>query len=150
MFLITKTMYLEKWENPPPLNNQDIPQNKCVKGGAHLSLAVIKRLLSSEYNDCTKHGSRILWAGRRTNGQADGANNVHYAFNTLRPRQNGCNFTDDILKCIFFNENVWVSIKGFFLLVKLTLLQYWLRQWRHWGDTHRLRQRILRPNGDLR
>ena len=27
-------------------------------------------------------------------------------FNTLRPRQNGRNFPDDICKCIFFNENV--------------------------------------------
>ena len=27
-------------------------------------------------------------------------------FNTLRPRQNGRHFADDILKCIFLNENV--------------------------------------------
>ena len=30
--------------------------------------------------------------------------------NTLRPRQNGRNFPDDIFKCIFLNENVWISI----------------------------------------
>ena len=30
--------------------------------------------------------------------------------NTLRPRQNGRHFPDDILKWIFFNENVWISI----------------------------------------
>ena len=30
--------------------------------------------------------------------------------NTLRPRQNGRHFPD-ILKCIFVNENVWISIK---------------------------------------
>ena len=30
---------------------------------------------------------------------------------TLRPRQNGRHFTDDILKCIFLNENVWISPK---------------------------------------
>ena len=30
--------------------------------------------------------------------------------NTLRPRQNGRNFVDDILKCIFLNENVWIPI----------------------------------------
>ena len=33
------------------------------------------------------------------------------AFNTLRPRQNGRHFADDILKCIFLNENVWIPIK---------------------------------------
>ena len=32
--------------------------------------------------------------------------------NTLRPRQNGRHFPDDIFKCIFLNENVWISIKN--------------------------------------
>ena len=31
--------------------------------------------------------------------------------NTLRPRQNGRHFADDILKCIFLNENVWIPIE---------------------------------------
>ena len=31
--------------------------------------------------------------------------------NTLRPRQNGRHFADDILNCIFLNENVWISFK---------------------------------------
>ena len=31
--------------------------------------------------------------------------------NTLRPRQNGRHFADDIFKCIFLNENVWILIK---------------------------------------
>ena len=33
------------------------------------------------------------------------------ALNTLRPRQNGRHFPDDIFKCIFLNENVLISIK---------------------------------------
>ena len=32
-------------------------------------------------------------------------------FITLRPRQNAHHFADDILKCIFFNENEWSSLK---------------------------------------
>ena len=36
---------------------------------------------------------------------------VVVAFNTLRPRHNGRHFADDILKCIFLNENVWILIK---------------------------------------
>ena len=32
-------------------------------------------------------------------------------FNTLRPRKNGRHFADGIFKCIFLNENVWISIK---------------------------------------
>ena len=31
--------------------------------------------------------------------------------NTLRPGQNGRHFTDDIFKCIFLNENVWILVK---------------------------------------
>ena len=31
--------------------------------------------------------------------------------NTLRPRQNGRHFADDIFKCIFSNENAWISLK---------------------------------------
>ena len=35
----------------------------------------------------------------------------HHWFNTLRPRQNGRHFADDIFKCIFLNENVRILIK---------------------------------------
>ena len=31
--------------------------------------------------------------------------------NTLRPRQNGRHFADDIFKGIFLNENIWIPIK---------------------------------------
>ena len=31
--------------------------------------------------------------------------------NTLRPRQNGCHFADDIFKYIFLNENAWILLK---------------------------------------
>ena len=31
--------------------------------------------------------------------------------NTLRPRQGGRHFPDDIFKCIFLNENIQISIK---------------------------------------
>ena len=31
--------------------------------------------------------------------------------NTLRPRQKGRHFPDDISKCIFLNENVWIPIE---------------------------------------
>ena len=34
-----------------------------------------------------------------------------YTVNTLRPRQNGRYFADDIFKCIFLNEIAWISLK---------------------------------------
>ena len=50
--------------------------------------------------------------------------------NTLRPRQNGRYFTDDIFKYIFLNENVWISIKislKFVPRVQLPISQHWFR-----------------------
>ena len=38
-------------------------------------------------------------------------------FNTLRPRQNGHHFPDNIFKYIFLNENVWIS-----LMISLTFV----------------------------
>ena len=35
---------------------------------------------------------------------------ICWLFNTLRPTQNGRHFTDDIFKCIFLNEDMWISI----------------------------------------
>ena len=55
------------------------------------------------------------------------------ALNTLRPRQNGRHFPDDIFKWIFLNQNVWISIN---ILLKflprglqLTIFQHWFRKW---------------------
>ena len=35
----------------------------------------------------------------------------NFSFNTLRPRQNGRRLADDVFKCIFLSENVWILIK---------------------------------------
>ena len=37
--------------------------------------------------------------------------NTPVFLNTLRPRQNGHHFADDVFKCIFLNENVLISLK---------------------------------------
>ena len=37
--------------------------------------------------------------------------NAKGVINSFRLRQNGCNFPDDIFKCIFLNENVWILTK---------------------------------------
>ena len=41
----------------------------------------------------------------------DIANGMVCYINTLRPRQNGRHFADDVFKCIFLNGNLWISIK---------------------------------------
>ena len=66
-----------------------------------------------------------------------------YPLNTLRPRQHGRRFIDDILKGIFLNENVWNSIK---ISLKCVPNRSWLgadqatshylNQWWHSLKTH--------------
>ena len=36
---------------------------------------------------------------------------LQYPYNTLKPTQNGRVFADDMVICIFLNENIWISIK---------------------------------------
>ena len=55
----------------------------------------------SQSNSC--HGNDLWWSA-----VSDG---LDIWLNTLRPRQNGCHFPDDIFQCIFLNENVWISSK---------------------------------------
>ena len=61
---------------------------------------------------------RCWWPGALAPGhkQQQCWPNPHYTskwpiVNTLRPRQNGRHFPDDIFKCIFLNENIWILIK---------------------------------------
>ena len=48
--------------------------------------------------------------GTYTTGQIASLSTVAL-FYTLRPRQTGRHFADDIFKCIFFNEMAWIPIK---------------------------------------
>ena len=64
---------------------------------------------------------------------------ITYLLNTLRPRRNEQHFADDIFKRIFFNENVWISIKISLKFVPKgpinnipSLVQ--IMAWRRWGD----------------
>ena len=63
----------------------------------------------------------------------------HSFINTLRPRQNGRHFADNIFKCIFLNENARISIKFSLKFVPKgpinkipTLVQ--IMAWRRSGD----------------
>ena len=51
-------------------------------------------------------------------------------FNTLRSRQNGRHFSDDIFKCIFLNEMCEFCLRfhwSLFLRFLLTIFQHWFR-----------------------
>ena len=66
---------------------------------------------------------------------------------TLRPRQNGCHFTDYSFKHIFLNENIWISTKIWLKLIPKgpinnipTLVQ--MRAW-HWPDDKPLSEPVM-------
>ena len=63
-----------------------------------------------------------------------------FSLNTLRPRQNGCHFPDDILKWIFLDENIWISIKDLSMMYRAL----WDR--RHEGAM-RISQWLTYPSG---
>ena len=56
--------------------------------------------------------------------------------NTLRPRQNGRHYADDIFKWIFLNENVWFPTKRFVPkgLINNILALFQIMAWRRPGD----------------
>ena len=55
---------------------------------------------------------------------------VYFMFDTLRPRQNGLHFPDDILKLIFLNENAWIAIEILLQFVPrgpIKIFKHWCR-----------------------
>ena len=60
-------------------------------------------------------------------------------FHTLRPRQNGRHFADDIFTWIFVNENIWILIKISLKFVPKGIINYiaslvQIMAWRRPGD----------------
>ena len=87
--------YLCNMYIPPQENTSQ--QIVCIFHGIHCILCVTP---SDDFLDgrcCGRRLSRYRYT-------------IH-PINTLRPRQNGRHFADDVFKCIFLNENVWISLK---------------------------------------
>ena len=59
------------------------------------------------YHSCIIFTTEITILEKKNGNPYTGKQNL----NTLRPRQKGPHFPHKIFKCIFLNENVWISIK---------------------------------------
>ena len=110
------------WPNPCGLHNilsygpQKVPKTVWLKSGQLPSYSLNDHIFSAKWNinACLEYVIGIessiyfvsLWLNIDWGKFAlhDGK------FNTLRPRQNGCHFADDIFKCIFVNENISTKI----------------------------------------
>ena len=80
----------------------------------HKVLPALNALSSTPYQDDTSAVEEIRekWCSFLAKDLGKFASFRHIGFvNTLRPRQNGRHFADDIFKCIFLTENVWIPIK---------------------------------------
>ena len=83
--------------------------------------------------------------GHNMHSDKDLLSSIHVCINTLRPRQNGRHFPDDIYKCIFLIENVRISNTIWLKFLpkgQLTLIQIWFRLWFGAGQatSHYLKQ----------
>ena len=54
--------------------------------------------------------------------------------NTLRPRQNDRHFPDDVFKCVFFYENIWISINISLKFVYNIPALFHIMAWRRSGE----------------
>ena len=82
----------------------------------------LSSVVNSDYPDSKVHGANMgpIWGRQDPGGPHVGPMNfaIRELFwrmiciiNQLRPKQNGRKFTNDIFRCIFLNENIWISIK---------------------------------------
>ena len=74
----------------------------CAKEGGHHLLKATGCWRAITWTDADLLSIRPLGAN---------LSEILIKLNTMRPRQNGRHFADDIFKCIFVNENVWIPIK---------------------------------------
>ena len=82
---------------PNKKNNRNKVQNISVYSGFKVNIDICcLRMLSKPLEET------LLW-------EFVFISYIH--FNTLRLRQNGCHFPDNIFKCIFLNENVWILLR---------------------------------------
>ena len=95
---------LRVWENWPCYNGTAlyiVSIAVCTKGDAPLALYGWKTA-PVDLNFSVVISAHVWHLPIFTSG---------YQLNTLRPRQNGRHFADDIFKSIFLNQNVWIPIK---------------------------------------
>ena len=76
-----------------------------------LTYEIATALMSYGRVNVTKPSVEKIWGGPSTPPSYSVMDlGQLFSVNTLRPRQHGRHFPDDLYKCIFLNENEWISI----------------------------------------
>ena len=84
-----------------------------IRGGhliitGHESMKMLRKPRDKNHNKtaCVFHGISCMYKSLLLTLSVTKHDHLNGDLNTLRPRQDGRYFADDVLKCIFFNENV--------------------------------------------
>ena len=129
MLEISQLPYI-KHTSADPLYLQDLiitmPADTLAPGGARPSVGTvpIKKLHIFDFSPFVHQASDVMRNGWRDLTKYRGT----FSVNTLRPRQDGRHFPDDIFKCIFLNEKIYFLLRFHwivFAMVKSTILQHW-------------------------
>ena len=92
---MTVPMYIAE-SAPPEMRGRLVTLNNVFITGGQL----IASILDGAFSYDTEDGWRLVW-GRKDQDE----------LNTLRPRQDGRHFPDNIFKCIFLNENLCILME---------------------------------------
>ena len=124
------------WRWNSPEYSQYLLQNTrniSYKARYRMSLVYSKSDLCGASDTCVPHIQYWHWWSPGNERSLLAKNIPAWArINSLRPRQNGRQFPEDIFKCILVNENLWIPIKfhwSLFPRVQLTIFQHWFTQW---------------------
>ena len=76
----------------------------------HLFVPDCGRAVNRRYFWESHHCICRLWIDNCCQGCCTNNNLQYHAKCRSTSRQNGCHFADDLFKCVFLNENVWIAI----------------------------------------
>ena len=104
--------------------NADIPQQRRRR---NTNVGATSAADRDDANQCRRWANVAMLAGSVC------------GINTLRPRQNGRHFADNIFRCISLNENIWISLNISLKLVPEVQIDYiptlvQIMAWRRSGD----------------
>ena len=91
------------WNHQHLIENIKVPRHWLLRGNPPVTDGFPSQRASNAENVST-------WWHHHAGSSLEETKASHL-FNTLRLRQNGRHFPDDIFKWIFLNENVWILIK---------------------------------------
>ena len=122
-------MHLKMWSvkwRPFCLSLNELRDNPPT--AVTLASSLLVRRLVEHHQYWWSLGDYHMWdgcSGLHSGWWRGDLDNTGLDIDTLRPRQNGRHFADNIFRCILLNENVWILLTNHWSL--LLMFQHWFR-----------------------